>query len=364
MGGLHWPGPIGDVVDRLSHLFLQDITYTPLNDLEYQSTFRLSMPSLLVGSLKSIPLSSSTIEGTPPEQAPNDSNQAQIKVVNPLLKFNMKEGTLTGKTVLQIDSSYPKHITDPMNIEVNLTSTRIDFSRGPGDSTYTLPFAQLQGDAKWGPIQTDFKLRLHVDGERLLRSVTDSKSVSGALNQGKKELTHPGFDFSAVVHAAIPLIGKIPLTKIAASAVSTVPRDHPLTGAPTSFAMDYRMYGVIPTPPGSLFDVPAVGLGLTQGSFGESRGYSLTAAFLPTFSPTAMSAPGATMLEKFPAYGYMELYGVTRVSDGLEIGARLTVAPSSLDVANMLNLRKPDLDPNSEMKGMVMFRLEGKFRGL
>lgn len=361
MGGLHWPGPVGVVVDRLSQILLQDISYTPLNDVEYQSTFRLSLPTLFVGSLGSIPLSSSTIEGTPPEEAPNDSNQAQIKAVNPLLKFNMKEGTLTGKTVLSIDSSYPKHLKGPMELDVNLTSTKIDFSRASGDSSHTLPFAQLQGDVAWGPIQADFKLRLHLDTDRLLHAVTDQSSVSGALSQGKKELTHPGFDFSAVVHAAIPLIGKIPLTKIAASAVSTVPVSRPLTGAPTSFAMDYRMYGVIPTPPGSLFDVPAVGLGLTQGSFGESRGYSLTAAFLPTFSPTAMSAAGSSMLEKFPAYGYLELFGVERVSDKLEIGARLTVAPSSLDVANLMKLRKAELDPTSDMKGMVMFRLEGKF---
>ena len=363
MGGLHWPGPVGGVVDRLSQLLLQDITYTPLNDVEYHSTFRLALPNLFAGSLKSIPLSSSTIEGTPPEQAPNDSNQAQIKVVNPLLKFNLKEGTLTGKTVLSIDSAYPKHLKGPTELDVNLTSTKIDFSRTPGDSKYTLPFAQLRGDASWGPIRADFKLRLHLDTEHLARAVADQESLSGALNEGKKELTHPGFDFSAVIHAAIPLIGKVPLTKIAASAISTVPVSRPLTGAPTSFAMDYRMYGVIPTPPGSLFDVPAVGLGLTQGSFGESRGYSLTAAFLPTFSPTAMSAAGTSMLEKFPAYGYLELYGVTRVSDRLEVGARLTVAPSSLDVANLLNLRKAELDPTSDMKGMVMFRLEGRFAG-
>jgi hypothetical protein len=72
----------------------------------------------------------------------------------------------------------------------------------------------------------------------------------------------------------------------------------------------------------------------------------------------------------------MEWYGVTRVSEGLELGARVTLSPSSLDLAKFLGRQPPtpdllqDYRQSTEVstaplsKSLFMFRLEGRFSGL
>ena len=345
----------------------------------------LSPRLMMLNILDNVDLYSWTRLGTPPSGALEPASQARISLISPRITFDTRSGQLRGEAILSIGSDYPPMFKPPTEVDASIRATDV---------------GQFSGRLGYGPLQADFNLRLHYDTDRLEQAlkpvftpeggvrglwsrfqtilreanlprervgalsetlqgllnalvsgqlqvglfvtrtvnlVRDSipagvniESLQTALRQLASEFTHPGFTLSGGLR-----LGPLPLTRFSAEAPTTVPLERPLLGAPAPFPLTSSAAGVIITPPGSLFDIPAPALGFTRSTFGAARGTSFTGAVLPTISSESISA-GERAVTWFPVYSYLELSHVRRISEDLDIGARVILQVSSLDVDRWL----------------------------
>jgi hypothetical protein len=344
-----------------------------------------------------------TREGTPPGRALDPKTQARIALVNPQLQLSPTSGQISGWAKLSIGTDYPPHLITPTVVDVEFRTTGLGRLRGrighgplAADFTMKLQYdttrikraiapatsgtlpeiatrlAAIVGGVTRGRVRRidaetlrDWLGRVaHSDmsfdefqecATTLLTTRLGPNAEVGllltALRNLANELAHPGFRLSGSAgFGPIGFLGGIRLpTGFRASAPTTVPRKLPLLTAPTNFPISYLAGGVIPTPPGSLFNVPALGLGATGASFGERAGGSFTAAFLPSLDTDAISEK-LSGWNKFPVYAYVELSGVTRVSEGLELGLRLT---AQMSTAEFFGSTAPAKDQEARHRALV-----------
>lgn len=345
----------------------------------------LSPRLLMLNILDNVDLYTWTRPGTPPSGVLDPANQARISLIRPRITFDTSSGQLRGEATLSIGSDYPPAFKLPTEVDVSISATDV---------------GQFSGQLGYGPLQADFNLRLHYDTDRLEQALSSaiapeggmrglwrqfqmilreanvpeekigslSETLQGLLNaltsgqlqvdlfvtqtvnlvrnsisagadlgalrtalrQLGTELSHTGFTLSGGLN-----LGPLPLTRFSAEAPTTVPLERPLLNAPARFPLTSSAAGVIIAPPGSLFDFPAPAFGYTRSAFGETSGTSFTGAALPTLSPTSISA-GERAVNWFPVYSYLELSHVRRVSEDLDIGARIILQVSSLDIDRWL----------------------------
>jgi hypothetical protein len=345
----------------------------------------LSPRLMMLSILDNIDLYSWTRPGTPPGAELDAEHQARISLISPRINFDTRSGQLRGEATLSIGSDYPPVFKPPTEVDVSIRATDV---------------GQFSGRLGYGPLQTDFNLTLHYDTDRLEQAlrpvfapegggrglwsrfqailqeanvpseriggfsetlqsllnalvsgqlqvdvfvtrtvnlVRDSipaganlESLQTALRQLATEFTHPGFTLSGGLR-----LGPLPLTRFSAEAPTTVPLARPLFGAPAPFPLTSSAAGVIIAPAGSLFDIPAPAFGYTRSAFGAASGTSFTGAALPTISPESISA-GERTVTWFPVYSYLEFSHVRRISEDLDIGARVILQVSSLDVDRWL----------------------------
>jgi hypothetical protein len=127
----------------------------------------------------------------------------------------------------------------------------------------------------------------------------------------------------------LPGKASLPLASYRAETSTTKPLSRPLLGAQAPFPFTYSAGGIIMAPPGGMFPMAVPALGYTRSSFGERSGYSATAALLPLVSPSAISAR-EPLGNQFPVYAYVDLSYVRRVSQRLDLGARLVIQQSTI----------------------------------
>lgn len=311
------------------------------------SNVLIDLKRLTVAVDGDVTVSKSAVDGTPPGLPVSAANTTSLRLENPILK--LVDGTLRGSATLVLPSSAPDRVSDPFKMDVQLSAVDVKLSQTPlvvraggrlGPLRYgaaaggrVLPQVRARGTLKaLGIFHTDWSLTLKYDHRRVAASVEAALAAPSRRTAGKvaDELRHPGFDLTAVVRAALPLVGKVPVSKVKLSAPTTRPFPLPLLGASFPFPYAYTVSGVVPAPPGTLFDVWAVGLGHTRSRADAASGSSFTAAVLPT-----ISVEGKSLLERFPVYGYLAYSHVRRVSDGLDLGFRFTLSPSTLDLAKL-----------------------------
>lgn len=344
----------------------RSVSLRPCSDFTGFSNVLVDLQRMVAGFGGDLDLKKSPVDGTPPGKPVSPSNQSRLVLETPTLTF--RDGNLRGAGTLSIGSNYPSHIVDPMKIDVRLSGTKLSISDTPliirgqgrqGNISYgvnvdgkVLPEAELNGQARFLSIfTTDWRLRIHYDSKKLSSAVEATIArggKQGTLNNLGSELRYPGFDLSAVTRATLPLLGNIPISKLSFSTPTTRPLHRPLPGSVLPIAYRYKMGGVVPTPPGTLFDTWAAGLGYSQSDFNAKRGSSLNAAILPSISLEG----GSSLVEKFPVYGYLEYYRIHRVSDGLDLGFRFTLSPSSVDLARLKGSSRQDED------SLMRFRTE------
>jgi len=289
-------------------------------------------PRTLVGGLLgNIDLHSSTRPGTPPDDV-SEGSRSRISLVNPVLRLDPSVGRLSGSAVLSIGSEYPPAFKGPTEVDVRIASTEL---------------GEFSGELGYGPLQGNFELSLRYDTARLGRSLAELGS----------ELTHSGFQLSGGLR-----LGPLPLSTFSASAPTTRPLDRPLLGAPAPFPLTASAGGVILAPPGALFPTAVPALGYTRSSFGETSGTSVTAAFLPTLSPAAISA-GEGPVRMFPVYAYVEVTHVRRVSSGLDLGVSATL---QIDTPTLFGgpRRGEAPAPDQPATPNIGARVFGRFSGL
>jgi hypothetical protein len=337
----------------------------------------VSPRQLVFHFLDNLDLASTTRPGTPPGREGDPANQQRTSLVRPTISLDPSSGRLRGTATLSVGTEYPEILKSPTELSVDIESTQL---------------GQFSGRIAYGPLSTNFNLRLHYDPSRLeqaVRPVADPaggfeglwarfqailrenvpgidltgpaealrgllravqrgtvrpvdfaaqtiqllretvprganlESLGTALTQLGRELGHPGFTLTGSHR-----LGPIPLGGYFVEAPTTVPLQRPLAGAPAPFPVRYGAAGVILAPPGAIATSSVPAFGATGGTFGARSGISGTAAVLPTISPAAISA-GQPFANQFPVYAYVEVTGVTRVSNGLDLGLRLTVQVSS-----------------------------------
>jgi hypothetical protein len=273
-------------------------------------------PRLLLGHImQNVDLMSWTRPGTPPSRAADPATQARISLVNPSVKLDPTSGRLHGWATLQVGSDYPPWVKDPSNITVEIESTQ------PGRFT---------GDLRYGPIVSNFTLTLNYDTRHLQESLSSTLRGGGlSLESLRSENPYPGFTLTGGLRLRLPGQVSLPLAGYRAETATTKPLSHPLLGAPAPFPLTYSTGGVIMAPPGGMFPMAVPALGYTRSSYGERSGYSVTAAALPLVSPSAISAR-EPLGNQFPVYAYVELSYVGRVSQRLDLGARLVIQQSTV----------------------------------
>jgi hypothetical protein len=312
------PGPpTGLLGSRLQ--IPSSLRISSIGGLGREPSFLLDLsPDELIGVLLgSIDLHSSTRPGTPPDDV-SDASRQRIRLVNPVLRLEPSAGRLSGAATLSIDSEYPAAFKGPTEVDVRISSSSL---------------GRFSGRLDYGPLHSDFQLSLRYDTGRLARSLSEGLSELGA------EATHPGFRLSGGVR-----LGPLPISSFSADAPTTRPLDRPLPGAPAPFPVTVRAGGVIVAPAGSLVQTAAPALGYTYASYGARSGTSFTAAALPTLSPASISA-GRGLAESFPVYGFVEFTHVRRVSEGLDLGLRVT---AQIDTGTLFGSPQP---PSADPRG-------------
>jgi len=272
-------------------------------------------PRLLLGHImQSVDLMTWTRPGTPPASSGDPASQARISLVNPSVKLDPTSGRIHGWATLEVGSDYPPWVKDPSDIGVEIESTQ------PGRFT---------GDLRYGPIVSSFTLTLNYDTKKLERSFSSMLQHGAPSLEGLAAAApYPGFTLTGGLRLRLPGLS-LPLAGYRAETSSTKPLSHPLLGAPAPFPLTYGAGGIIMAPPGGMFPMAVPALGYTRSSFGERSGYSVTAAALPLISPSAISAR-EPLGNQFPVYAYVELSYVRRVSQRLDLGARLVIQQSTI----------------------------------
>jgi hypothetical protein len=386
------PGPIAPFLGNQRLLLPSSLRVRNIPTTGSGPTFSLSLsPRHLMGALLgNIDLYTWTRPGTPTDLAIDPDTQARISLVNPIIRYNPSLGILRGSATLSVGSDYPTVLKAPTELDVRFESTAL---------------GQFSGSIGLGPLQSHFDLRLHYDTSRLETAVAPVFAPQGGFAGFSQDLqailsaTVPGFrassasaaiqslwqslvagniDASQFASRAIRLLGRsipagadieglraalsslanealhpgfslrgslrlfgIPLTGFLAEAPTTVPLDRPLAGAPTAFPLSSFAGGFVLAPPGSITDIAVPALGVTASSFGESSGSSATAAFLPSLGLDAISR-GDPLVNQFPVYAYAEISHVRRITDGLDLGVRITAQMSTPELFGPTN---PELDP-------------------
>lgn len=340
----------------------------------------ISPRQLVLHFVDNLDLSSTTRPGTPPGRERDPANQQRTSLIRPTITLDPTSGRLRGTATLSIGSEYPESLIGPTELPITIESTQL---------------GQFTGRLTYGPLYANFNLRLHYDPSRLAQAVRPvanppggfealwarfqtilRESVPGinlegpgaalqsllqsalngqvraadfatrtiqllgqtippganlaslrtALSQLAEEITHPGFTLAGTAG-----LGPVPLSVFRAEAPTTVPLARPLAGAPAPFPIRYGAAGVVLAPPGAIASTSVPAFGATGAAFGPRFGASGTAALLPTISPSSISA-GLPFANQFPVYAYVEVSGVTRVSNGLDLGLRLTIQVSSAEL--------------------------------
>ena len=337
----------------------------------------LSPRRFVLHFLENIDLASATRPGTPPGREGNPGTLRRTSLIRPTLWLDPTSGRLRGTATLSVGTEYPEILKSPTEISVNVESSQL---------------GQFTGRLAYGPLYTNFNLRLHYDPARFAQAVSPvldpvggfaglwgrfqtilrtnvpginlagpSEALQSLLRSVQSGAVRP-VDFAtqtiqllgqsipsganleslrtALTNLAQELthpgftasgtvgLGPVPLGVYGAEAPTTVPLARPLLGAPAPFPIRYGAAGVILAPPGSIASTSVPAFGATGSAYGERFGVSGTAAVLPTLSPASISA-GLPLANQFPVYAYLEVSGVTRVSSGLDLGLRLTVQVST-----------------------------------
>lgn len=323
--------------------------------------------------LDRITLSGGTAPGTPPGGPVAASNKADTTAKVTAVKLDTASGKLSAFGDLEVPTSYPLTLGPPTKLSWQVQST------DPG---------KFAGDISLGPARADFTLGFHYDADRIGKAVSPAFKPEGGLGgfadrvkaivaqtapgvsfDGVKEafdslvsqaqagkidgagfatqmlalvassipkdvdldklkaavsglvteLTHPGFTASGTLH-----LGPVPLSSFHAEAPTTVPLSTPLLGAPAAFPLSMSTKGVILAPAGAVTNIPVPAFGYTSSDYGTSSGRNITAAALPTISPTGLSS--GSFAKAFPVYLYAEVQYVRRVSAGFDIGIRAIAA--------------------------------------
>ncbi len=356
-------------------------------------------PRLLAGTLLgNLDLYTWTRPGTPVEDV-DPETQARIALVNPRISFDPSAGTLRGRATLSVGSDYPPALKAPTELDVSFESSELGQFRGrlgfgPLEANISLRlryqtgrlehslspvFAPRGGFAGlWPRLQSI--LRDTVPGLRLGSASAALRSLYGTLRAGEIEaaefatrtiallaesippeadldalrtalsdfadvVLHPGFSAGG----SLRLFG-VPLTGFSAEAATTQPLERPLPGAPAAFPISGLAGGVILAPPGSIKETAVPALGFTGFSFGERSGTAGTLAALPSLSTSAISR-GEPLLNQFPVYAYGELSHVRRITDGLDLGVRVTLQISTPELFG--STEAPD-DPAAALSQSIL----------
>jgi len=365
----------------------------------------LAPDSLVLSMLGRVDLSASPTAGTAPGHENDPDQQSRVSLVRPVLRLDPATGRITGTATLQVPSGYPTPMRAPTELDVRIESTALgqftgQIALGPLHADMSLQlhydvsrldraiapvFAPRGGLEAFGNRINGILLEL-APGIRLgglqdslmsiVRAVSsgslpvgqfavrvlalvaesipagaDLDSARRALGELGQELAHPGFLLRGSLGLNLPFGGNLPLSTFSAEAPTTRPLEHPLLGAPARFPLTTSIGGVIIAPPGAISEISVPAFGYSYSSYGATSGTSLTAATLPTLSPTAISAPDTTFGEKFPVYAFAELTHVRRLTDSIDAGVRLTLQFSTADFAAQ---RGADpADPNARLQQVI-----------
>jgi hypothetical protein len=251
--------------------------------------------------------------GTPPGKPTLPGNRADLLTIRNLqVTGDASDGMLSGIGTLSVTNpSDPAHLTTPLDIDFKLNTTKLIVStQGVSQGV------QGSGSMLGGAVTANFTARFSYDSDRFKRALQGKLSAPDLA---------PSLDVSGALDVAvfkkIPFLKNIFRTKFELNAPTTAPVRRPLSGSLFAFPSTYKFTGIVPVPAGGLFDVHAAGFGVHRGGFDAKSGSSLTLSVTPVPLPP------------FPVYLYADYYRAMKVSDGVEVGVRLTVALDKADLS-------------------------------
>jgi hypothetical protein len=264
-------------------------------------------------NVDNVPLKSGDRTGTPLGKHNLPGNRADLlKIRNLQVTGDASDGMLSAIGTMSVTNpSDPAQLTEPLEVDFKLNTTPLVVS-----SQGISQGVQGTGSLLGGAVTTHFTARFSYDSARLKRAL-EGKLSSPDLA--------PSLDLSGALDVAVfkkvPFLKKIFRTQFEVHAPTTTPVRRPLSGSLFAFPSTYKFTGIVPVPAGGLFDVNAAGFGVHRGGFDAKSGSTLTLSVTPVPLPP------------FPVYLYADYYRATKVSDGVEVGVRLTVALDKADLS-------------------------------
>jgi hypothetical protein len=339
-------------------------------------------PHQLVGTiLGDLQLASSAAEGTPLWNINDPAQQQRTLLRNVVLRLDTSSGRLRGSGTLLVPTSYPPTLKPPTEIDVQIESTEL---------------GAFSGRLGYGPLHSEFQLRLHYDVPRLERAASPVFAPEGGFAGFWSRLNDilraaaPGINLTGSVgdqlmtivrdalggringelfaRQTLALLGaSIPATADLAAlrrALSELGEEfsHPgytLTGGLALGPIPLSRYRIeapttrpIPHPlPGAPTDYPS-----TISAYGTiiAPAGSITSIAVPAFGAyysrfgersgfsayggllptlsTTAISAGQPFVNEFPVYAFAELSYVRRATGSLDLGIRLSAQTSTSEL--------------------------------
>src|SRR5438445_1293683 len=311
-----------------------DVDVTPEPD-KGNDLFEPVMPDEFLATLKKVGEDSLPVVLRPTRDL---GGQIKFKIEKPIISVDLKSGTISGTAVLSIPSDYPAQFKSPMEIPVTIIIQIPQSAEQLSNlhaEIYANPFSYV-ADRRHNRIEATVEVRY--DRNLLAKLVNELADAAKNLQKGGKagNLSQVAFDVEDLVRHVVPALAKSLLVNVSGKALLTR-FDVDVDPIQKTIPSYHTSLGLIPIPSGSIFDFPALGLGGSRkhGNWSMIGGLLAYPALPSIFS-------GAHPTKMFPAYGYVDVSYVRKISHGLDLGIGFTFAGNIWQLSGLEPLPAPD----------------------
>lgn len=341
----------------------------------------VSPQEILTRILGGLDLHAKPKEGTRESVQGQPEHQNRVRLIDPVLKLDLPARHLRGSAILSFGSEYPEIFTEPLDLHLSIDSSDLPSFQGRvslagiepiwGELTVNIRYKtpkELKAKAKalvGKPTPAELWKRLEplleqavpglqpgrLAGE--LTSLLDGllggtlspsdfvKKAAGAVR--KLQPRFPGetaeraiWLFLAQVAPVIEATGRIKVDLPGNLPVVTISKGKAgMRVGPEGPSLSYQAWGAILAPAGAISDVTVPALGYLRGTKTARSSSRFMVGGLQSLSPEAIGA-GKSLVQGFPTFAYVEYTRIRHLSDGLEIGVKLSAQLSSPQVATWL----------------------------